>query len=94
MDTGDIAQTVFDTKISLFLANAFGGGLTAAMSDLIENGSVDPWHDLVAAVTAGAAAPGEVGSNLPVEFRGAAATGAVQLATNISQALTGGGGGC
>lgn len=68
--TGSIEQTAFNAKASLFMANILSGGLENVLAQYLESGSVDPMQAAVAAVVAGAAAPGDVGSSWDSALRG------------------------
>lgn len=80
-----IQQTAFNAKASLALANTFSGGLENVLSQLLDNGAIDPLQAAVGAVVAGAAAPGEVGSALSSEVRGLTSSGIGAIAVETTK---------
>lgn len=81
-------QAAFDAKANLLIANALGGELSIAISELSEDLSLpDPFAALVSMVAGGAGGPSSVGS-APL-LRGAAVGAIVEAAVQVTEITQG-----
>ncbi|HKP89478.1 MAG TPA: RHS repeat-associated core domain-containing protein [Thermoleophilaceae bacterium] len=83
-----IGQLAFNARMSLGFANLVGGGLSLAVSDLLEQGSLDPLGELIAMAGSGAGGAGEVGSSMPSLPRTGAIGVTVEAARHIGGVLS------